>query len=50
MQDPAFLADVESQRADVRPMGAADLVRLINELIDAPDDIRRKVIMAVQAP
>jgi tripartite-type tricarboxylate transporter receptor subunit TctC len=50
MQDPAFLADVENQRADVRPMDAADLTRLVNELIDAPDDIRRKVITAVQAP
>lgn len=50
MQDPAFLADVESQRADVRPMGAGELTGLVNGLIDAPEDIRRKVIAAVQAP
>jgi len=50
MQDKAFLADVESQRADVRPMGADELSRLISGLIDAPEDIRKKIIAAIQAP
>jgi tripartite-type tricarboxylate transporter receptor subunit TctC len=50
MQDPDFLKDVEAERADLRPMSAAELGRLIGGLIDAPEDVRRKVIAAVQAP
>jgi hypothetical protein len=50
MQDKAFLADVESQRADVRPMGAQELSRLIGGLIDAPENIRKKIVTAIQAP
>ena len=41
--DPEFVADVERQRLEVRPMPGAQLATLVRDLIEAPAAVRNKV-------
>ena len=43
VKDPEFLADVEKQRLEVRPMSGADLETLVREIIGAPDHVKERV-------
>jgi tripartite-type tricarboxylate transporter receptor subunit TctC len=48
VRDPAFLADAETQRADIRPTSGQALARVIADLIAAPETTRNKVTAAIR--
>lgn len=43
LADPEFIADVERQQVEIRPMPGETLTTLIRDLIEAPADVRAKV-------
>lgn len=48
LRDPAFLADAKKQRADIDLMTGQELAQLIDDIINAPADIRDKVREAIK--
>jgi hypothetical protein len=48
MRDPKFLADANKQRADIEPMTGQELAQLVDDIINAPADIRDKVRKAIK--
>jgi tripartite-type tricarboxylate transporter receptor subunit TctC len=46
--DPAFLADAEKQRLELRPMDGGRLAELVKAVIETPADVREKVKIAIQ--
>ena len=49
LADPAFLADTEKQRMEIRAMTGQQLADVIKNIIEAPADIREKVKVAIVA-
>jgi tripartite-type tricarboxylate transporter receptor subunit TctC len=49
LQDPAFLADVEKQRMEIRGMSGEELAQLVKDIIATPAGIRDKVKSAIEA-
>ena len=47
-QDPEFIAEAKQQNAEVRPMTGEMLARIIRELIEAPQDVRDRVKIALE--
>ena len=48
LADPAFLAEAEKQRMEIRAMTGAELAQLIKDIIEAPAEIREKVKLAIE--
>ncbi|MEA2986340.1 MAG: hypothetical protein QOD94_2594 [Alphaproteobacteria bacterium] len=48
LADPAFLADAEKQRMEIRAMTGQQLADVIKGIIEAPADIREKVKLAIE--
>ena len=48
LEDPAFLAEAEKQRMEIRAMTGAELAQLVKDIIEAPADIREKVKLAIE--
>jgi tripartite-type tricarboxylate transporter receptor subunit TctC len=48
LRDPAFLAEVEKQRLELRPMDGGKLADLVKAVIETPADVREKVKLAIQ--
>jgi tripartite-type tricarboxylate transporter receptor subunit TctC len=47
MKDPAFLAEAEKLKFDLRPMGADETARVVRETVDAPPDVIAKAKAAI---
>ncbi len=47
MKDPEFLAETEKQRMEIQSMTGQELAQLVNDIIDAPADIKAKVKLAI---
>ena len=48
LKDPAFLADAEKQRMEIRAMTGEELTQLVTDIINSPADIREKVKVAIE--
>jgi tripartite-type tricarboxylate transporter receptor subunit TctC len=48
LADPAFIADAEKQRLEIRAMNGGQLADLIKTVIETPIDVREKVKLAIQ--
>jgi tripartite-type tricarboxylate transporter receptor subunit TctC len=48
LRDPAFVADAEKQRLEIRPMSGDALADLIKQVIETPADLRERVKLAIQ--
>ena len=48
LEDPEFKDEAEKTNAEIRPMSAQVLTRIIRELIEAPEDVRARVKLALQ--
>ena len=48
LADPAFLADTEKQRMEIRAMTGEQLATLVKDIIETPPDIRDKVKLAIE--
>ena len=48
LKDPAFLADTEKQRMEIRAMTGEELAQLVKDIIAAPADVREKVKLAIE--
>jgi tripartite-type tricarboxylate transporter receptor subunit TctC len=48
LADPAFLADAERQRMEIRAMTGQELAKLIKDIIETPAAIREKVKLAIE--
>jgi tripartite-type tricarboxylate transporter receptor subunit TctC len=48
LADPAFIADAEKQRLEIRAMNGGQLADLIKSVIETPIDVREKVKLAIQ--
>ena len=46
--DPEFIAEAKQQNAEVRPMSGEELARVIRDLIEAPQDVRDRVKIALE--
>jgi tripartite-type tricarboxylate transporter receptor subunit TctC len=49
LKDPAFLAEAEKQRMEIQSMTGQELEQLVNDIINAPADIKAKVKLAIVA-
>ncbi len=49
LKDPAFKAEAAKQRADIDPMTGEALQKLVAELVDVREDLRLKVLAAIDA-
>jgi tripartite-type tricarboxylate transporter receptor subunit TctC len=49
LADPAFLADTEKQRMEIRAMSGEQLATLVKDIIETPPAIREKVKLAIEA-
>jgi tripartite-type tricarboxylate transporter receptor subunit TctC len=47
MQDPEFLADAEKQQADISPVSAAEIEKLLTDVYATPKDIIAKAAKAI---
>ena len=48
LNDPAFIADTEKQRMEIRAMTGAELAKLVKDIIEVPADVRDKVKLAIE--
>jgi tripartite-type tricarboxylate transporter receptor subunit TctC len=48
LNDPAFIADAEKQRLELRAMNGGELAELVRGVIETPADVRDKVKLAIQ--
>lgn len=48
LADPAFLADAEHQRLELRAMNGAALGKLVRDVIETPAELRERVKLAIQ--
>jgi hypothetical protein len=48
LADPAFIADANRQRLEIRAMAGDELADLVRRVIETPADIREKVKLAIQ--
>jgi tripartite-type tricarboxylate transporter receptor subunit TctC len=47
-QDPAFIQEAKTQRADLQPMSGAQLAQIIREVIETPLALRERVKIVIQ--
>jgi len=47
LKDPQFIAEARTERAEISPMTGAELARLVDDLIGAPDAIKSRVREAI---
>ncbi|MDH3240057.1 MAG: tripartite tricarboxylate transporter substrate-binding protein [Alphaproteobacteria bacterium] len=45
--DPKFKDEAEKQRAEIAPMSGVEMQKLVTDLVDAPEDLRAKVLAAI---
>jgi tripartite-type tricarboxylate transporter receptor subunit TctC len=48
LRDPAFIADADKQRLEIRAMGGGQLADLIGQVIETPAALRERVKLAIQ--
>jgi len=48
LRDPAFIADAEKQRLEIRAMGGGQLADLVRQVIETPAELRERVKLAIQ--
>jgi tripartite-type tricarboxylate transporter receptor subunit TctC len=48
LNDPAFIADAEKQRLELRAMNGGALADLVRSVIETPSEVREKVKIAIQ--
>src|SRR5688572_26521651 len=48
LADPAFIAESEKQRMEIRAMTGEELAKLIKDIIETPPAIREKVKLAIE--
>jgi acetolactate synthase small subunit len=48
LRDPEFIREAALERSDISPMTGEQLASLIKDLIEAPDEIKAKVRVAIQ--
>ena len=48
LADPAFIADADKQRLEIRAMDGGRLADLVKAVIETPADVREKVKLAIQ--
>jgi tripartite-type tricarboxylate transporter receptor subunit TctC len=48
LRDPAFMADADMQRLEIRAMNGGELAGLIKQVIETPADLRERVKLAIQ--
>jgi len=48
LADPAFIAEAEKQRLEIRAMSGGELAELVRTVIETPADVREKVKLAIQ--
>jgi tripartite-type tricarboxylate transporter receptor subunit TctC len=48
LRDPAFTADAERQRLEIRAMSGVELAGLVRQVIETPPDLRERVKLAIQ--
>jgi tripartite-type tricarboxylate transporter receptor subunit TctC len=48
LADPAFIADANKQRLEIRAMTGGELADLVRSVIETPADVREKVKLAIQ--
>ena len=49
LADPEFIADAKRQRLDIGPMNGATVQRLIEEVLNAPQEIKVRVLASMKA-
>jgi len=48
LRDPAFIADAEKQRLEIRAMAGSQLADLVGRVIETPAELRERVKLAIQ--
>jgi tripartite-type tricarboxylate transporter receptor subunit TctC len=48
LRDPAFIADAEKQRLEIRAMAGGQLADLVRQVIETPAELRERVKLAIQ--
>jgi hypothetical protein len=48
LADPAFIAEANKQRLEIRPQTGSELAELVRTVIETPTDVREKVKLAIQ--
>jgi tripartite-type tricarboxylate transporter receptor subunit TctC len=48
LRDPAFIADAEKQRLEIRAMAGGQLADLVGRVIETPAELRERVKLAIQ--
>ncbi len=48
LRDPEFIAEAKQQNAEIRPMSGEVLAQVIRDLIEAPQDVRDRVKVALE--
>jgi tripartite-type tricarboxylate transporter receptor subunit TctC len=47
-KDPAFIAEAQKQRAELKPMSGIELAQIVREIIEAPAALRERVKVVIQ--
>jgi hypothetical protein len=47
LEDPKFKAEAVKQRAEIAPMSGVEMQKLVTDLVDAPEDLRARVLAAI---
>jgi tripartite-type tricarboxylate transporter receptor subunit TctC len=48
LRDPAFIADAQRQRLEIRAMAGGELADLVRQVIETPAELRERVKLAIQ--
>jgi tripartite-type tricarboxylate transporter receptor subunit TctC len=48
LRDPAFIADAQKQRLEIRAMAGGELTDLVRQVIETPAELRERVKLAIQ--
>jgi tripartite-type tricarboxylate transporter receptor subunit TctC len=48
LRDPAFIADADKQRLEIRAMDGGELADLVRQVIETPAELRERVKLAIQ--
>jgi hypothetical protein len=48
LRDPAFFADADKQRLEIRAMDGGELADLVRQVIETPAELRERVKLAIQ--
>jgi tripartite-type tricarboxylate transporter receptor subunit TctC len=47
LEDPKFKAEAKKQRAEIDPMSGVEMQKLVADLVNAPEDLRNRVLAAI---